>query len=172
MSVPSVVARPLPEPVPLAEFDACPVSDVFRRVGDRWSMLVVILLGRRPYRYNELHRSIEGISARMLTRTLRGLESGGLVGRTVFATVPPGVEYDLTPLGRSLLVPLSALADWAVAHAADREPVRDGGQTASAATSSAFSVPSATTTECRRETVPPAGMINGFSQASAAHTPG
>ncbi|MFI5842426.1 winged helix-turn-helix transcriptional regulator [Catenuloplanes sp. NPDC051500] len=118
MSVPSVVSHRLPSPVPLAEFDTCPVSDVFRRVGDRWSMLVVILLGTRPYRYNELHRSIEGVSQRMLTRTLRTLEADGLITRTVFATVPPGVEYALTPRGRSLLVPLSALADWAVADAA------------------------------------------------------
>ncbi|WP_033344869.1 winged helix-turn-helix transcriptional regulator [Catenuloplanes japonicus] len=116
MSVPSVVAHTLPRPVPLAEFDTCPVSGLFRRVGDRWSMLIVILLGQRPHRYNELHRAIEGVSQRMLTRTLRTLESDGLITRTVFGTVPPGVEYDLTPLGRSLLIPLSALADWAVAH--------------------------------------------------------
>jgi DNA-binding HxlR family transcriptional regulator len=90
---------------------------VFRRVGDKWSMLVVIVLGQRPHRYNELHRAIEGISQRMLTRTLRGLEADGLVDRTVAATVPPSVSYSLTPLGRSLLEPLSALADWAVAHA-------------------------------------------------------
>ncbi|MDR7273643.1 winged helix-turn-helix transcriptional regulator [Catenuloplanes atrovinosus] len=119
MSVPSVLATRLPNPVPLAEFDTCPVSDVFRRVGDRWSMLVVILLGTRSYRYNDLHRSIEGISQRMLTRTLRSLEEDGLVSRTVHPTVPPGVEYALTPLGRTLLEPLSALADWAVTHAAE-----------------------------------------------------
>jgi DNA-binding HxlR family transcriptional regulator len=120
MSVPSVVAQVLPSPVPLGEFETCPVSETFRRVGDRWSMLIVILLGQRPYRFNELHRAIEGISQRMLTRTLRTLESDGLISRTVFDTVPPGVEYALTPLGRSLLVPLSALADWAVTHRLDR----------------------------------------------------
>ncbi|SHL02285.1 transcriptional regulator, HxlR family [Pseudonocardia thermophila] len=115
--VPSVLAHELPRPVPAAEFAACPVTEVFRRVGDKWSMLVVIVLGQRPHRYNELHRAIEGISQRMLTRTLRGLEADGLVDRTVAATVPPSVSYSLTPLGRSLLEPLSALADWAVAHA-------------------------------------------------------
>ncbi|ASR39636.1 transcriptional regulator [Prauserella marina] len=114
--VPSLVEHQLPQPVPQAELAACPVNEVFRRVGDKWSMLVVILLGKRSYRYNELHRAVEGISQRMLTRTLRGLETDGLVSRTVHPTVPPSVEYDLTPLGRSLLEPLSALADWAVKH--------------------------------------------------------
>ncbi|ONK11040.1 helix-turn-helix domain-containing protein [Streptomyces sp. MP131-18] len=116
--VPSVLAHELPRPVPLDELAACPVGEVFRRVGDKWSMLLMILLGHRPYRFNELHRAVEGISQRMLTRTLRGLENDGLVRREVFPTVPPGVEYSLTPLGRSLLEPLSALADWAVRHGA------------------------------------------------------
>ncbi|MFI6507234.1 winged helix-turn-helix transcriptional regulator [Streptosporangium sp. NPDC050855] len=117
--VPSVLAHELPRPVPADEFAACPVSDVFRRVGDKWSMLLVILLGGRPHRYNELHRAVEGISQRMLTRTLRGLETDGLVWREVRPTVPPAVEYGLTPLGRTLLEPLSALADWAVRHEAE-----------------------------------------------------
>ncbi|MFE0067614.1 winged helix-turn-helix transcriptional regulator [Nonomuraea sp. NPDC059023] len=105
--------------MPLAELDECPAGDVFRRMGDRWSLLLVALLGKRPYRYNDLHRSIEGISQRMLTRTLRGLEADGLVHREVFPTVPPSVEYSLTPLGRTLLEPVSALADWAVRHEAE-----------------------------------------------------
>lgn len=117
MDVPLVLTHELPRPVPLEELDACPVGDVFRRLGDRWSMLVLILLGARAYRYNELHRAIEGISQRMLTRTLRTLEHDNLVVRTVHPTVPPGVEYALTPLGRSLLEPVSALAGWVVAHA-------------------------------------------------------
>jgi len=120
--VPSVLAHELPRPVPLAELDTCPVSDVFRRLGDRWSMLVVIMLGGRPHRYNDLHRAIEGISQRMLTRTLRTLEHDGLVHREVFPTVPPSVEYSLTPLGRSLLVPVSALADWALTNAGKLNP--------------------------------------------------
>ncbi|MEU5161520.1 helix-turn-helix domain-containing protein [Streptomyces sp. NPDC020875] len=123
--VPSVLAHELPQPVPAGELAACPVGDVFRRVGDKWSMLLVILLGGRPYRYNELHRSVEGISQRMLTRTLRGLEADGLVRRDVRPTVPPGVEYSLTPLGRTLLEPLSALADWAVRHEAEINEARE-----------------------------------------------
>jgi DNA-binding HxlR family transcriptional regulator len=115
--VPLVLSHELPRPVPVAELDACPVSDVFRRLGDRWSMLVLVLLGRRTHRYNELHRAIEGISQRMLTRTLRMLEHDNLVTRTVHPTVPPSVEYALTPLGSSLLEPMSALAEWVVAHA-------------------------------------------------------
>jgi DNA-binding HxlR family transcriptional regulator len=117
IGVPSVLAHELPKPVPQTEMAACPVTGVFQRLGDRWSMLVIILLGGRAHRYNELHRAIEGISQRMLTRVLRTLESDGLVHRTVHPTVPPSVEYSLTELGRSLLTPVSALADWAVANA-------------------------------------------------------
>ncbi|MFJ4683912.1 winged helix-turn-helix transcriptional regulator [Streptomyces sp. NPDC088789] len=126
-AVPSVLAHELPRPIPADELAACPVGDVFRRVGDKWSMLLVILLGGRPYRYNELHRAVEGISQRMLTRTLRTLEADGLVRREVFPTVPPSVEYSLTPLGRSLLAPLSALADWAVRHAGEIDAARTSG---------------------------------------------
>ncbi|QIS15015.1 transcriptional regulator [Nocardia arthritidis] len=114
--VPSMIEVDLPVPVPVVDYDACPVSDTLRQIGDRWTVLLIALLGRRPYRFNELHRSIDGISQRMLTRTLRSLENEGLVERTVFPTAPPTVEYRMTPLGRSLLVPLSALADWAVTH--------------------------------------------------------
>ncbi|WP_345434811.1 helix-turn-helix domain-containing protein [Actinoallomurus vinaceus] len=85
----------------------------------------MILLGKRSYQFNELHRSIESISQRMLTRTLRGLERDGLVSRTVHPTVPPTVEYDLTPLGRTFLGPLSALADWAVVHGPDIAAARE-----------------------------------------------
>ncbi|MFB4311238.1 winged helix-turn-helix transcriptional regulator [Actinomadura sp. GTD37] len=122
--VPSVLAHDLPLPVLTDELAACPVGDVFRRVGDKWSMLLMILLGGRPRRYNELHRAIEGISQRMLTRTLRGLEADGLVRREVHPTVPPSVEYSLTPLGGTLLEPLSALADWAVRHEAEINEAR------------------------------------------------
>ncbi|MET0135253.1 MAG: helix-turn-helix domain-containing protein [Kibdelosporangium sp.] len=114
--VPLALTVPLPTPVPVDEYEACPVGDVLRRVGDKWSVLVIVLLGRRRHRFNELHRSIEGISQRMLTRTLRGLEHDGLVEREVHPTVPPSVEYGLTPLGETLLHPLSALAEWAMEH--------------------------------------------------------
>ncbi len=118
-SVPSMVSAPLPSPVPAEEYEQCPVTDVLHRVGDKWSVLVIVLLGKRPYRFNELQRGIETISQRMLTRTLRGLEADGLVHREVFPTIPPSVEYSLTPLGETLLAPLSALADWVVEHRAE-----------------------------------------------------
>lgn len=127
--VPSMVSAPLPDPVPMREFEQCPVTDVLRRVGDKWSILVMVLLGKRPYRFNELQRGIDSISQRMLTRTLRGLESDGLVRRQVFPTNPPSVEYSLTPLGDSLLVPLSALADWAVEYESEIAAARDGTDT-------------------------------------------
>ncbi|WP_431727285.1 winged helix-turn-helix transcriptional regulator [Verrucosispora sp. TAA-831] len=113
-AVTSLASADLPMPVPAEEYDRCPVTDVVRLMSDKWSMIVLVLLGRRPHRFNELQRGIDGISHRMLTRTLRGLESSGLVHRRVHATVPPRVEYALTPLGESLLEPLSGLADWAV----------------------------------------------------------
>jgi DNA-binding HxlR family transcriptional regulator len=97
--------------------DACPaVREVLNRVGDKWSVQVVGLLGAGPKRFNELRRSIEGISQRMLTLTVRNLERDGLVTRTIEPTIPPKVEYALTELGRTLLVPVAALARWAVEH--------------------------------------------------------
>src|SRR5215212_8846002 len=89
------------------------VSEVLSRVGDKWTVLVVTMLGDRPRRFNELRRAIGSISQRMLTLTLRGLERDGLVSRTVFPTVPPRVEYELTKLGRSLLEPVSGIGLWA-----------------------------------------------------------
>jgi len=97
--------------------DACPaVREVLNRVGDKWSVLVVGLLGDGPKRFGELRRSIEGISQRMLTLTVRGLERDGLITRTVEPSIPPKVEYALTKLGRTLLVPVDALAQWAMDH--------------------------------------------------------
>jgi DNA-binding HxlR family transcriptional regulator len=98
--------------------DCRAVSDVLARVGDKWSVLVVTLLGQGPRRFNELRRAIGGISQRMLTLTLRGLERDGLVTRSVYPTVPARVDYDLTPLGRDLLNPVSALGDWAIRNQA------------------------------------------------------
>jgi DNA-binding HxlR family transcriptional regulator len=96
---------------------ACPaVREVLNRIGDKWSVQIVRLLGERPHRFSELRRSIEGISQRMLTLTLRGLERDGLVTRTIEPSIPPKVEYALTDLGRTLLVPVYALAQWAVDH--------------------------------------------------------
>jgi DNA-binding HxlR family transcriptional regulator len=83
------------------------------RVGDKWTVLVVSTLGDGPKRFNELRRALGSISQRMLTLTLRGLERDGLVSRTVFPTIPPRVDYELTTLGRSLLEPVSELGLWA-----------------------------------------------------------
>jgi DNA-binding HxlR family transcriptional regulator len=93
--------------------DCRAVSEVLDRVGDKWTVLVVSTLGDGPKRFNELRRSIASISQRMLTLTLRGLERDGLVTRTVFPTIPPRVDYELTELGHSLLVPVGALGNWA-----------------------------------------------------------
>jgi DNA-binding HxlR family transcriptional regulator len=89
------------------------VREVLNRVGDKWSVLIVQLLSEDPKRFSELRRAIEGISQRMLTLTLKGLERDGLVTRTVYPTVPPRVEYELTSLGRTLRKPIQTLAKWA-----------------------------------------------------------
>lgn len=89
------------------------VSEVLQRIGDKWTVLVVGELGRGPKRFNEIRRALGSISQRMLTLTLRGLERDGLVTRTVFPTVPPRVDYELTKLGRSLLEPVNGLGRWA-----------------------------------------------------------
>jgi DNA-binding HxlR family transcriptional regulator len=94
--------------------ESCPaVREVLNRVGDKWSVQIVALLGDGPMRFSELRRSIEGISQRMLTLTLRGLERDGLIERTVFPEIPPRVEYELTRLGKTLLEPIQGLAEWA-----------------------------------------------------------
>jgi len=93
--------------------DCRAVSEVLARIGDKWTVLVVSVLGEGPKRFNEIRRSLGSISQRMLTLTLRGLERDGLVSRTVFSTIPPRVDYELTKLGRSLLEPVSNLSLWA-----------------------------------------------------------
>src|SRR5215213_3288036 len=93
--------------------DCRAVSEVLSRVGDKWTILVVGELGQGPKRFNEIRRALGSISQRMLTLTLRGLERDGLVTRTVFPTVPPRVDYELTRLGRSLLEPVSGIGLWA-----------------------------------------------------------
>lgn len=99
--------------------------EVLNRVGDKWSVFVVRLLDGGPRRFSELLRMIEGISQRMLTLTLRGLERDGLVTRTVFPTIPPRVDYALTPLGRTLIEPVKALATWAEKHREQIQSARD-----------------------------------------------
>jgi DNA-binding HxlR family transcriptional regulator len=101
--------------------DCRAVSAVLARVGDKWSVLIISLLGDGPRRFNEIKRMVGGISQRMLTLTLRGLERDGLVTRTVFPTIPPRVEYELTELGQSLWKPVEALGLWARNHRTDIE---------------------------------------------------
>ncbi|HEY1708330.1 MAG TPA: helix-turn-helix domain-containing protein [Rhizomicrobium sp.] len=109
----------------IRETEGCrAVSNVLSRIGDKWSVLIVSRLGNQPMRFNELKREIAGISQRMLTLTLRGLERDGLITRTVFPTIPPRVDYELTALGRSLLVPVNALAGWALQNAQKIEQAR------------------------------------------------
>jgi DNA-binding HxlR family transcriptional regulator len=93
--------------------DCRAVSEVLSRIGDKWSVLVVSALGEGPKRFNELRKALGSISQRMLTLTLRALERDGLITRTVFPTIPPRVDYELTRLGRSLLEPVSELSLWA-----------------------------------------------------------
>ncbi|NLH81217.1 MAG: helix-turn-helix transcriptional regulator [Phyllobacteriaceae bacterium] len=103
-------------PVADPRLPLCPVRDVLDRLGDAWSVLVILRLGDGPTRFNALKRAVGAISQRMLTVTLRSLERDGLVTRTVIPTNPPQVEYALTDLGHSLSGPIGALADWAVTH--------------------------------------------------------
>jgi DNA-binding HxlR family transcriptional regulator len=110
------------------------VREILDRVGDKWSVLVMSLLGERMHRFSELRRAIEGISQRMLTLTLRQLERDGLVARTVHPTVPPRVDYELTPLGRSVLEPLNTLTAWAAQHGTDIAEARQAYDAAQEAT--------------------------------------
>ncbi|KJH85249.1 helix-turn-helix transcriptional regulator [Pseudomonas sp. KSR10] len=100
-----------------AAFDhPCPIRDVLDRIGDQWSFLVLDALSERTLRFNELSREIGDISKQMLSRTLKRLEMDGFVQRTLYAEVPPRVEYRLTDLGRGFLVPMQALVQWADAN--------------------------------------------------------
>ena len=100
------------------------VASVLARVGDKWSVLVIMMLSDGPKRFNEIKRMIDGISQRMLTLTLRGLERDGLVTRTVFPTIPPRVDYELTDLGRGLRQPVMALGQWAMEHQTEIQDAR------------------------------------------------
>lgn len=95
---------------------ACPTREVINRIGDRWSLLVMCALGSGTLRFQQLRRAVDGVSQKMLTQTLRALERDGLVQRDVFASVPPRVDYSLTPLGASLSDSIAAIRDWAYAH--------------------------------------------------------
>ncbi len=103
----------------------CPSRQVLDRIGDRWSVLAIGALSAGPLRYTELSRRLEGVSQKMLTQTLRGLERDGLVTRTVHPVVPPRVDYELTALGRTLRRPIAALEAWAIRHMPDVLAARD-----------------------------------------------
>lgn len=92
------------------------VTQVLGRIGDKWTVLIIIMLRERGYRFNELKRGIDGISQRMLTLTLRNMERDGLVTRTVTPSIPPRVDYGLTDVGQSLAGPVKILGDWAFEH--------------------------------------------------------
>src|ERR1700759_4409877 len=97
----------------------CRARDVLHRVGDKWSVFVIDRLGQGSQRFSELRRSIDGITSRMLTVTLRGLERDGLVTRTMHPVIPPRVDYELAPMGATLLETIQQLMDWADGHAGD-----------------------------------------------------
>lgn len=117
-----------PTPIVGKDFEAqegCKsLASVLAQVGDKWTILIVGVLSLHAARFNALQRSIPGISHRMLTLTLRGLERDGVVKRTAYAEIPPRVEYELTALGRSLTKPLAQLAGWASANRSDIEASR------------------------------------------------
>lgn len=105
--------------------EGCEVRQILDRIADKWSLLVIALLDKRTMRFAELLRSIEGISKRMLTTTLRQLERDGIVERTVYPSVPPKVEYNLTPLGNSLHETVQALVIWTEANQAKIAEARE-----------------------------------------------
>lgn len=101
-------------------YDAnCPTRQVLDRIADKWAVLVLGLLADGPVRFNRLRRSIDGLSQKMLSQTLKSLERDGLVHRRAIATVPVTVEYSITPLGRTLAQTVDALRIWAEAHIAE-----------------------------------------------------
>jgi len=115
----------------------CRIREILERVGDKWSLQVIFHLGAGPQRFTGLKRSIDGVSQRMLTVTLRGLERDGIVSRTMYPVIPPRVEYALTPLGATLLDAAGTLVSWADAHLAEVEAARAAYDARAAATAKA-----------------------------------
>ena len=109
-------------PTPGEGDDCRMVREILDLVGDKWTLYIIATLKNGPVRFNELRRRIDGISQRMLTINLRGLERDGLVKRTLFPTIPPRVDYELTEVGRTLLAPVMALVTWANSN---QENIRD-----------------------------------------------
>lgn len=104
----------LPADMPAPETGGCLATrKILDRIGDKWTLYIVATLAKGPQRFNQLKRGIDGISQRMLTLTLRGLERDGLITRTMYPTIPPRVDYELTDMGKTLLKPVMALVNWA-----------------------------------------------------------
>jgi DNA-binding HxlR family transcriptional regulator len=122
---PEHIRVPALPPGPHNQTDCRAVASILARVGDKWSVFVIMMLIDGPMRFNELKRTINGISQRMLTLTLRGLERDGLVTRTVFPTIPPRVDYELTELGHGLAKPVKALGQWVFEHQPEIQGARE-----------------------------------------------
>jgi DNA-binding HxlR family transcriptional regulator len=105
-------------------YSACRAREVLQRVGDKWSVYVIDLLGPGTKRFSELHRAIDGITSRMLTVTLRGLERDGIITRTIHPVIPPRVDYELTPMGRTLLDTIGQLVSWTDSHLPEIDAAR------------------------------------------------
>ncbi|MEU3415219.1 MULTISPECIES: winged helix-turn-helix transcriptional regulator [unclassified Streptomyces] len=110
------MSRSTTRPAEATQVEACPVTEVLDHVAGKWSIGILIAVAHGPLRFTEIERAVSGISRRMLTLNLRRLERDGLLVRTVYPTVPPKVEYDLTPMARELYASLTGLVDWAERH--------------------------------------------------------
>jgi DNA-binding HxlR family transcriptional regulator len=130
------------KPASSDDWTRCPIRAVLDQISGKWTTLLVMVLATRPHRFGELRRAVPDISQRMLTQTLRDLQRDGLISRRVFPTLPPSVEYRLTPLGRSLLRPLIGLVRWSVRH---HEAVRAARQAGAAGNEQRAQRPSAVT---------------------------
>ena len=137
---PEHIRVPVLPPSPHADSDCRGVASILSRVGDKWSVFVIMMLGDGPMRFNELKRVIGGISQRMLTLTLRGLERDGLITRTVYPTVPVTVEYRLTALGHSLAAAVSVIKAWTYDNIEELQRARDRYDQATAPPAAAPSV--------------------------------
>ncbi|TYK64646.1 winged helix-turn-helix transcriptional regulator [Colwellia echini] len=105
--------------------DCLEINKILARIGEKWTILIILLLAYEPKRFNEIKKAINGISQRMLTVSLKSLERDGLLKRTVYEIMPPHVEYELTPLGQSLTQPINELVSWTRGHLSELKTARD-----------------------------------------------
>jgi DNA-binding HxlR family transcriptional regulator len=125
LAVPTGFAVPEGLAVPRPSAAECRIREILGRIGDKWSLFVIFRLGDGPQRFTTLKRAVDGISQRMLTVTLRGLERDGIVSRTMYPVMPPRVDYALTPLGHTLLDAVGALMAWVDEHLPEVDAARD-----------------------------------------------